>query len=75
MRTTNGYIILDECGRTVVGYVEDNGEMRYMAYDNRQSYSINIIHNQEMAIQKLNMLNKLTEKIGDNHTFQCVSIK
>ena len=39
------YIIIDECGKYVVGYVFDGGNISYISYGNQDSFSIKIIKN------------------------------
>ena len=70
-----GYIIVDECGRNVVGYVGYNGTIKYIAHNNTDSCSINVITNKAELECKLNTLRELSEAMRDGHTFSYQEVK
>jgi hypothetical protein len=65
-----GFVITDEAERYVVGYVKDNNELRYIAYDKKDSCAIKVISNKETVLKIIDNLTKTSMLMGDNHIFK-----
>jgi hypothetical protein len=68
------YIIIDEKNKIVVGYVEDNNIVKYIAYTKTESCSVNIIKDKQTVINRIKDLQKISDKRGDGHTFKYTEI-
>jgi hypothetical protein len=74
---TENYLIIDESGLYVIGYVIDNKDVKYIAYSNRDSCSIELL-NYEVALKRKELLEKSQQKlieqnkITSNHTFHII---
>ena len=71
---SKGYIIIDECGKNVVGYVECGGVIKYISHSNNESCSIGVIQDKKELEKKLSNLQKISDKIKDGHTFSYKNI-
>ena len=69
-----GYIIIDEAEKYVVGYIQDNGELKYIAYDKNDSCAIKVIPNKETVLKIIDKLNKTSATTGDNHIFKYIEV-
>lgn len=69
MQNTKGYLIIDENGRYVVGYVANGNEVRYIAYEKNESCAIRPFLSQESVAAYIKLLQEQSTKIGDNHIF------
>jgi hypothetical protein len=74
---TENYLIIDESGLYVVGYVVDNTDVKYIAYSNRDSCSIGLL-DYVTALKRKELLEKSQQKlirqnkINSNHTFYII---
>lgn len=68
------YIIVDEDNKVVIGYVEDNNTVKYIAYAKTESCSINIISDKQMVVDRVKDLQKFSDKMKDGHTFKYTEI-
>ena len=74
MQVLKGYLIVDELNKIVIGYVENGRAIKYIAYENTESFAISVIQSKEILTRKLTALNNMSEKIGDGHTFSYIEI-
>ena len=70
MQNKEKYFIVDECGRYVVGYVTDNNDTRYIAYDKSESFAVRPFINRDMAQEYIQHLRRISQELKDNHIFQ-----
>jgi hypothetical protein len=74
MQVLKGYLIVDELNKIVIGYIENGRKIKYISYENTESFAINVIPNKENLIRKLTALNNMSKKMGDGHTFSYIEI-
>lgn len=70
-----GFIIVDEADKYVVGYVKDNDELKYIAYDKNDSCAIMVIPDSESVLRTIDKLNKISVTMKDNHIFRYKEVK
>ena len=74
---TENYLIIDEFGLYVIGYVVSDTDIKYIAYSNRDSCSIELL-DYITALKRKELLEKLQQKlikqnkINSNHTFYII---
>lgn len=76
---TENYLIIDECGNYVVGYVMDRQEVRYIAYSNKDSCSVGLLNynsalNQKEFLENLQKKLLKQNKIDNVHNFYIVNV-
>jgi hypothetical protein len=71
---TPRYIIVDEDGRVVVGYVKDSNTVKYIAYVKTESCSVNVIKDKQTAIDRVKGLQNFSDKMKDGHIFKYTEI-
>lgn len=69
MKSVKGFMIVDENGKYVVGYVKDYGVLKYIAHNKSDSCAIRLILDRETVMKNIQKLNEISCKIGDNHIF------
>ena len=70
-----GFVVVDEADKYVVGYVKDNSETRYIAYDKNDSCAIRVIPDKESVLKTIDKLNKISAVLKDNHIFRYKEVK
>ena len=70
MQNKEKYFIVDECGRYVVGYVTDDNDTRYIAYNKSESFAVRPFINRDTAQEYIKHLRKISQELKDNHIFQ-----
>ena len=69
MEHTKGYLIIDENGKYVVGYVKENDGLRYIAYSKNEKCALRPFKTKQKAIEYIQQLNKITCNLEEHHQF------
>lgn len=74
MNYTNGYLIVDENGKYVVGYVKEDNKFRYIAYSKNDKCALRPLKTIENAVKYIEQLEKIANDIGEEHQFSYIEI-
>ena len=69
MKHTKGYLVIDESGKYVVGYVKENNSLKYIAYDKSDKCALRLFKTKQEVIQYIEQLNKITVNLDKSHKF------
>lgn len=69
MKYTKGYLIVDENGKYVVGYVKEENKLHYIAYNNNERCAVKLFKTEKSVTDYIEQLNRITVSIGENHQF------
>jgi hypothetical protein len=74
MNCTKGYLIVDENGKYVVGYVKENDSFKYIAYDKTERCALRPIKGILTVTRFIERLYKRAEELGEHHQFSIKEI-
>ena len=69
MKHTKGYLIIDESGKYVVGYVKENDGLRYIAYSKNEKCAIRPFKTKQEAMEYIKQLDKIVCNLKEHHQF------
>ena len=69
MKHTKGYLIIDENGKYVVGYVKENLILKYIAYDKNEKCALRPFKTEKEAIRYIEQLYKIADSLEEHHQF------
>lgn len=69
MKHTKGYLIIDENGKYVVGYVKENDGLRYIAYSKNEKCVLRPFKTKQEATRYIEQLYKITNGLKEYHQF------
>jgi hypothetical protein len=69
MKDRKGYVIIDENGKYVVGYVKENNGLHYVAYNTKERCAVKLFKTEKSVTDYIEQLNKITVSIGEHHQF------
>ena len=74
MNYTNGYLIIDENKKYVVGYVKENNNFRYIAYNTNDRCALRPFKTVRSVTEYIEQLQRIADSIGEKHLFSYVEI-
>lgn len=69
MKHTKGYLIIDENGKYVVGYVKENDGFRYIAYNKNEKCALRLFRTEQKVIEYIKQLDKIACNLEEYHKF------
>lgn len=69
MKHTKGYLIVDESGKYVVGYVKENNTLRYIAYSNNEKCALRPFKTEQEVIKYIKQLDKIACSLKKHRQF------
>ena len=69
MKHTRGYLIIDENGEYVVGYVKEDNSFKYIAYNKGDKCALRLLKTEQDAIRYIEQLYKIANSIKESHQF------
>jgi hypothetical protein len=69
MKHTKGYLIIDENGKYVVGYVKENNTLKYIAYDKSEKCALRPFKTEQDVLRYIEKLNQIVSNLKEYHTF------
>lgn len=74
MKHTKGYVIIDENGKYVVGYVKEDDGLRYIAYSKNEKCALRPFKTKQKAVEYIKQLDKIACNLKKYHQFSCKEI-
>jgi hypothetical protein len=74
MKYTKGYLIIDENGKYVIGYVKENNTFKYIAYNKNEKCALRPFKTKHNVEQYIEQLNKIANNLGEYHKFSYIGI-
>ena len=69
MKHTKGYLIIDENGKYVVGYVKENIALRYIAYNKSEKCALRPFKTKQEVVRYIEQLYKIANSLGEHRQF------
>lgn len=69
MKYTKGYLIVDENGKYVIGYVKEEDKLHYIAYDSKDRCAVKLFKTEKSVTDYIGQLNRIAISVGEYHQF------